>query len=172
MRQAGQEPLHCLSAQEFLDTVLLVGKERNNQPWLFRGQGRDWPLVPSLFRSSMKKKLKFLTNRNINNDDKLSAHHQMLLFEKDLFFDFFEIADKRGLIIPDDSRLLRSYLETIRGENMLSKEALEQGVGFIAEEELCWSLLGLEQHYGIPTRLLDWTRQSLVAAFFCCGRWS
>ena len=29
-----------------------------------------------------------------------------------------------------------------------------------------WSLKGLAQHYGIPTSLLDWTRQAYVAAFF------
>lgn len=29
-----------------------------------------------------------------------------------------------------------------------------------------WSLLGIAQHFGIPTRMLDWSRRSLVAAYF------
>jgi hypothetical protein len=35
-----------------------------------------------------------------------------------------------------------------------------------------WDLMSIGQHYGVPTRLLDWSEDSLVALYFAVEHWS
>jgi hypothetical protein len=157
-----QPQVDCPTAQEFLDALSPLGpnfkNDSPNAPWLFRGQGGDWPLIPSLFRKDPVAIdiLKSFTSRNIGDISEL------LLVERDLIVQFFEIADKRGLVIPDDSQDLRIFLETVKRLD----DHVRNGdwKGRIKDKAL--SLMALAQHYGIPTRLLDWTRQAYIAAFF------
>ena len=154
--------VQCSTAKEFLHTLSPIGhhfeNELLNSPWLFRGQAKDWPLIPSLFRkdSSAKKLIKSFTNRDIDDISNL------FLVERDLIVEFFEIADNRGLIIPDDSQELRNFIETVKKLD----DHVRNGdwKGRIKDKAL--SLMALAQHYGVPTRLLDWTRQAYFAAFF------
>jgi len=153
-----QPQVDCSTAQEFLNALSpwgsYFGDARLTDYWLFRGQGEDKPLVPSLFRKNNK--LSSLTRRAVDN------YPQLLLAERDILIQFFEIADKRGLILPDDSQDLRSILETVKSKDFLVEKGLESW----SPTKLALSLTALAQHYGIPTRLLDWTRQSFIAAFF------
>ena len=140
---------HCSSAEEFLELLSPLGKyfkgEKLNEPWLFRGQGQDWPLIPALFRES--KKVKGL----LKHDKK--EYDELVKIEEKLLIRFFYIADKRGLILPEDSQKLRTFFARLDIDGRkIEDEAL--------------SVMALSQHYGLPTRLLDWSLHPSIATFF------
>ncbi len=112
MSKVLQPQVDCNSAIDFLESLSPLGpffkKVQPSETWLFRGEGFDWPLIPSALRDDGR--LAALTQRDITDYD------ERLLAERDVLIDFFEVANKRGLILPDDSQELRSRLETLRSE--------------------------------------------------------
>ncbi|EPG9548487.1 FRG domain-containing protein, partial [Acinetobacter baumannii] len=121
---------------------------------IYRGHGEsDWDLKPTFYRN--KKNIGWVkTNWSVDQN-----------YESEILLKFQDSCDLAGVQLPSDNDQLRR-----RQKNKLSKYRKSFG-----RDQLDWfdddffELAVYAQHYGVETRLLDWTKNPFVASYFACS---
>lgn len=154
------EQIDATSAEEFLDFLTPhrgghLWDRIDHRAWIFRGQGdARWKLVPKAHRPPDPFHSVGLRFANINPIPPQSIEEQIDM-EESFAMGFASRAGDMGYEIPWDCVELRDR-----------DFAVERHDGSNFPPPRQRGIYALAQHYGVPTRLLDWSTRPLVAAYF------
>lgn len=156
-----------------------------DRTWIFRGQNdSSWCLLPPSLRLKFTYEYvcKFcgpdslpLENKEVNNYSRdprkygIQSTYSHIATEQRLIEAFISLSDQCGLSVPYENinniNVLKNMEDRLKVErlheeypNMFSASTFPDSVEY-----------ALAQHYGVPTRLLDFTYRPFVAAFFAAN---
>jgi hypothetical protein len=125
---------------------------------LYRGVGdASYSLLPAAFRQNAK----LLQPPNLARGPGQTNGRQIYR-EFHTLLAFIEAAGRQGHQIPEDTQQFREEVRSLADKiDLIGRQTITEWppLSFL-------SIMALAQHYGVPTRMLDWSLDPYVAAYF------
>lgn len=147
---------------ELFDTLAPWKNNNILNGFIFRGHAdENYKLIPSALRIEDSEYLWKICGIGKPVDKQWDRETWQINAEYSLLKSFYRETDQKGLVVPISNRLRKSLAQDWDALDLLN---YQNNDNWIYKDLL--EVAALAQHYGIPTRLIDWTYDLFIAMYF------